>query len=557
MNPFSLKRKADLYRYRRHTSAKRVVSIEPCGRGLVSCITVDSEDHLFVANGYTLTHNCDWELLKLPIWMAGVKDKDYKRNVSDHSLVNFRNFSQINAFAATADAGRAGRYKWFLCDELAFWDRGPDSRFMTSIRGSTESRLVVSTPNGSEGEYYSFMHTPSNAVRLVLDWRDNPTKNRGLYKLEGNKPVAIDPEKNPLPDYYNPPDSNILKMFSALRVRGFTLENRVRSPWYDGECMRADSTPQTIAQELDRDYGGSVFRIFQDDFRAAAAKTVKKPRMRGMITYHPETLTPQLDSSDDGQLLLWTTIDHLHRPPARPYVVGADVGTGLGGSYTSNSAVSVIDLTTQEQVAEMAINTMQTADFADFCMALSKWFYDAYLVWEANGPGMAFSNQVLRRQYGNVFYRTNLWKNSKKKSKEVGWWTTKDSKEAMFSELIRSVRSGEVLMRSEDLAKECNQYVRLGGKIEHVLATTTEDDSSKGTAHGDRVIAFAVALQGLRDRPVTSKAVVNHLEDNPPPDTMAARDKAWRESQKKDRDSWDSRENSEIASGMKLWKTAI
>jgi hypothetical protein len=58
MNPFKLKRKADLY----HTPLKYKIgryikNIERCGKDEAVCIRVDAEDHLFVANHCIVTHN--------------------------------------------------------------------------------------------------------------------------------------------------------------------------------------------------------------------------------------------------------------------------------------------------------------------------------------------------------------------------------------------------------------------------------------------------------------------------------------------------------------------
>lgn len=512
--------------------------------GIVSNIEKKADDP---GNMDSLGAKIDWELKKLPKWMV----PPYKRNLADHSWVNEQNFSQINAFAATSDAGRGGRYKWFLADELAFWDRPQDSKFMTSIRGATESRLVISTPNGTEGEYYSFIHTPSNIERLRLDWKDNPTRNRGLYKFKDGKPAAIDPLNNPLPKEYDPPDQNTLDLFSQLRTKGFKLEDKIRSPWYDNECFRADSTPQSVAQEFDMDYGGSKYRVFGNDFMEEAKKSTRPPMKQGMLGYHPETLAPLFDADDNGPLLLWCQLDHRGKPPARQYALAADVSSGLGGSHTSNSVVSIIDMSNLEQVGEYACNTMQPEDFADLCMSLGKWFYDAYLAWEANGPGSGFGKRVLDKGYGNIYYRTQHWKRGKaRKTREAGWWTDSRSKESMFGEMIRAIRAGEVKPRSTRMIEECGQYIRLNGKIEHDLAINTEDDSSKGQAHGDRVIAFAIALQAVRDRPLASVALANSLAENPPPYTMAARQKEYDDAQKaKDGDGWDDRTNDDLAGG--------
>ena len=518
--------------------------------GLVSNTEKKADDP---GNMDSLGAKVDFELRMLPPWMV----PPYKRNLADHSWVNESNFSQINAFAATSDAGRGGRYKWFLPDELAFWERGQDSRFMASIRGATESRLVISTPNGSDGEYYEFMHRPSNAIRITLDWKDNPTRNRGLYEFQNGKPVAIDPKNNPLPTPYQEPIAKeVLDLFSSLRVKGFKLEGRQRSPWYDSECHRADATPQSIAQELDRDYGGSMFKMFGAEFFEKAHKGAKHPMQEGVLDFSTETLKPEFEKREGGQFRVWCPLDVKKKPPAgHSYIIGCDIGSGLGGAYTSNSVLWVIDATIMEQVAEFAVNTMHTHDFADMAIATCHWFHDAYLIWEHNGPGSGFTNQVIRRQYGNIYRRKVQTKILKKASHQLGWMTNRENKEQMFGEFYRAVKSGELTLRSQETVKECEQYVRLDGRITHVLARTATDDN-KGEAHGDRVTAACIALQGVRDRPTISVASENYLTSNPPYGTLAYREKQASDDDSKNKDDWDNRTCDDLASGESRWKYA-
>ena len=486
----------------------------------------------------SLMWKVDWELTKLPRWMAGVKDKDFKRNRGDHVLKNLRNGSTITGYSATGDVASGGRKRWFLMDELSKFPRGPDKEAMASTQHVTNSRLVVSTPKGSEGAYYELMHNPSSMVKVVLDWKDNQTRNRGLYTFQDGLPVAVD-SSNPLPEHYNPPTSEVLDLFSRLRSRGFKLEGTVRSPWYDHECDRPGATPQSIAQELDRDYGGSMFRIFGADFFEKADARVAQPLVVGTLSYHPETLAPDFDEVKGGQLLLWCPLDVNRRPPNRQYAIGVDVSTGLGGSYTSNSAAVVFDALTMEQVGEFASNTVAPQDFADMCVAMAKMFHNAYLIWEHNGPGAGFTKRIIDTKYTNIHYRQVYWKQGRKRTREPGWWTDPRTKEAMFGELARSVKTGELTLRSAAMIKECGQYVRLNGKITHVQQASTDDDSSKGEAHGDRVIAACVALQGLRDRPLMG--LRERKKNEIPPFCMAARQKAYEDSLRVENLEWDDR----------------
>jgi intein/homing endonuclease len=72
---FLLKRKADKWGgggYERKNNFKSVVSIEPEGEKECRCITVANEDGLFLADNYTVTHNCYQTKLKLVFLLAAL-----------------------------------------------------------------------------------------------------------------------------------------------------------------------------------------------------------------------------------------------------------------------------------------------------------------------------------------------------------------------------------------------------------------------------------------------------------------------------------------------------
>jgi len=492
----------------------------------------------------------DWELKQLPRWLAGLRDMDWRRNVTHHTLVNLRNDGRITAYACTGDIARGGRARWFLMDELSSWDRGPDEEAMRSTQHVTKSRLIVSTPEGNTGAYYRAMHQPSNMIKVVLDWKDNPWHNRGLYRHVDHRPVAVDPVNNPLPPQYAEESADL---FSRLRAKGFKLSGELRSPWYDSECDRTNATPQSIAKELDRDYGGSMYRIFTDDFFRQARAGVRPPLMRGMLGYHPETLQPAWDTVERGPCLLWTKLDAQQRPPDHRYVIGADISSGLGGAYSSNSVLAVIDVNTMEQVFEYAANTVQPPDLADLAMALGYWFHRALLIWETNGPGNAFGPRVQAKQYPNLFRRTLIFKRINRRTKEWGWHTDPTNKEAVFSELLRSVQTGELRLRSESLVNECGQYVRRRGRIEPDVDRDLEDESSVGEAHGDRVVAMGLALQGVRvESPHRGVGKTERSAFNGPPPlgTFARRQWEYERAEASEDRVWDGRTNWDMAYGM-------
>lgn len=520
--------------------------------GLVSQTEDKSDDP---TNLDSIGARLDWELARLPTWMVGTKKIDWDRSISDHSWVNYRNMAQINAFAATSNTGRAGRYRWFLADELAFWETGKDKKFMESIRGSTESRLCVSTPNGVGGVFYEMVHRPSNCVRVRVHWTQNTVRNRGLYKIIEGRPEAVDPLHNPIPPEYIGPTEDVKNLFSRLRAKGFRLEGTLRSPWYDTECDRGDSTPQSIAQEYDLDFAGSEYLVLQPEFFVKARDTVCRPVQQGTLDYHPETIVAEFaDRGGTGDCKLWVPLDSRGRPPVSTYVIGGDVASGTGGSYCSNSVCQVVDRVTGEQVLEYASNSIPPEEFGELCVAIARWFYDAYLGWEMNFGG-GFTARVKALGYNNVYYRTQLWHRSKKKTKEMGWHTDRKTKGALFSDLQRMVKGGSVVLRSEDLVRECGEYSYDGGnsEIKHKSVIGSDDPSAQGEAHGDRVIAMGVAIQLMLDRPLIERGFAVKDHSGPVlPDTLAWRVQQWEHEERLRGGEWDDGTLGEIASGAFL-----
>jgi len=493
----------------------------------------------------------DWALEQMPEWMVGRKDVDYVRLVKDHTLRNKRNNCLISAYASTGEVGSGGRYTYWIVDELSKFPSGNDHDALTSTQATTDSRLIIGTPYGDVGAYHNIMHKVSSMKKLVLRWEDNPVRNRGMYRMVDHVPVAVDPASNPLPDNYSPPTQKILDLFGRLRANGFRLEKRVRSPWYDHECDRANANPFNIAQELDRDYGGSLFRIFTADFFTAARATVRPPFCRVNVNYDDE-LQPVVTKSSDGHLALWMTLDTRNQPPDHPCIVSADISTGLGGTHTSNSVLEILDALTMEQVGELVTNTTPPDDLADLAVAICYWLGDACLAWERNGPGAAFTARVKEIGYPVVYLRTKLFdKRRRKKTKEPGWWTDQRSKEVLFSELKRIVVIEELKVHSSAFVDECGQYIRIGRAIEHVANARAKagaaDGPDTGENHGDRVIAMGVGVQALRDRPLSrpGRAAAEAVE----PNSIEERDREYAAKLREMGDDWDARTNWDLMGG--------
>ncbi len=471
----------------------------------------------------------DW----MPNWMSGVKGVDYKRDLARHVFKSMRNGATVVGYAATADVASGGRKDWFGMDELAKFQKPADAEAMASTQYVTNSRFFVSTPKGAAGAFYELMNGPTSMVKLTMDWKDNEIKNRGLYRMVDGVPMAIEEGINPLPPEYNPPTEEVQDLFSRLRKRGYVLDGTVRSPWYDKECDRAGATPQNIAQELDMSFGGSMYMIFGNDFLDTAKESSCGATLEGQVSQDDPFSECYFDKTPRGQVKLWCNLDLQGNPPPDPYVFGCDISSGQGGVYTSNSVVVGFNMNTKEQVLEYATNIVKPDKFAELVVGLAKKFNNAYLAWEHMGPGTAFTRAILEDGYSNIYHRKTLANRKRNISKLVGWVANTESKEVLFAEIERAVRSREYVLRSSELVHECAQYARIMGKIDYIHRAT-QDDASAGAAHGDRVIALGVALQAAKDRP--SEIVMGDMVDKMVlPGTMAYRFREWDTDQRKDR----------------------
>lgn len=482
----------------------------------------------------SLMWKMDFIVARLPRAFVGDPKTDYTRNYADHVLFNVRRSCSITAYAATADVASGGRADFFLMDELSKVKRPADEQAMASSQFVTDSRLFIATPRGAAGAYYDLMHEPSDMQVIVLDWKENPTRNRGLYVFRHGRPEAIDPVNNPLPPEYNPPSPAILARFERLRRRGFTLEGKVRSAWYDKQCDRPKATPESIAQELDMDFGGSQTRVLSARFFQVVEGTVRPPDKIGNFVVDDEAKSCKFVSADAGPLSMWMPLDERGKPQKARYVMGVDIAQG-GAEFGANSVICVFSLHTREQVLEYVTSALEPPELAEMAVSIARWLGDCTIGWEENGPGSPFGRAVmLTYRYLDVYEEIRMDRKTKKKAAKPGWWSNRNKKWDLFVETSAAVQGEEIIVRSREYVDEAGQYVNQGGKVTHVKAG---DDP----AHGDRAIALGVANQVRIARPLPKPE--EGKSGAPPAGSLAERlnlDERERE-RKEEKDCWNER----------------
>ena len=181
------------------------------------------------------------------------------------------------------------------------------------------------------------------------------------------------------------------------------------------------------------------------------------------------------------------------QPPnyTKNYVVSADVSRGDGTDY---SAFHIIDVESLEQVAEYK-GKISTQDFGNMLVNVASEYNNALLVVENNNIGWAAIQQVIDREYPNLFYTskdlqyvdvqhqiTNKYR-SQERNMVPGFSTTSKTRPLIVAKLEEMFREESVMVHSQRLIDELFVFIYNGNRAE---AMTGYND--------DLVMSFAIAL---------------------------------------------------------------
>ena len=191
-------------------------------------------------------------------------------------------------------------------------------------------------------------------------------------------------------------------------------------------------------------------------------------------------------------------------------------------------------------MAEWASNAFTQQRFAHVVVALARWFHGALLIPEANFASAFLKTVWEVLQYQQIWRRKVEVVGFKELQKNVGFWMKDDDlKLRIFETLQAAMAQGAFVPRSKLLLEEMPQYEWKGGRIVHSGSAKTQDESAKGRAHGDRVIAAALAWHVCDQEPM-----LTHEDDEQPivvpPGSMAARLAEHDAARQAVGDPWDS-----------------
>lgn len=442
----------------------------------------------------------DYLLARLPRWMVPPIAR-----TSLH-FKNLTNDSKIDGESTNPNFGRGGRRVAIFVDEFPAVE--DDYAIIDACAEATHCLILGGTPEGAAGAYYDIReklleNNPERVIRLF--WHDHPIKSRGMYRSvadsEGGHFVLEKVDQ----DYEFP------------REYKFILDGEMRSPAYD--AAEAESpNPQYMARNWNIGYLQSGWQYFPPEVINLQIKAyAQKPEPVGELVFPDGWKRPEWIERRGGRLELWFDPDPERGPRElwRDVVIGCDIAQGGGTERSSNSVASAWRVNSGEKVAQFTSNAVFPADFAQYVLAMAYWFGDAFIIWEANGPGAPFGSTIINSGYRNFFYRrSDELSYAKERSKTPGFWTNKDTKRTLIDAYLVALKQKSVFNRSEPALRECLQYVTDsdGCSIIHARSKSTPDPSAKGENHGDMVIADALAVRAFTE--VRQKSAET---DNSPP----------------------------------------
>jgi len=410
-------------------------------------------------------------------------------------LGNADNGSVIDGESTTGDAGRGDRRTAMFIDEHAAFELNDGFRVLRATRDTTRCRGFNSTPQGANNGFFEVVHSTSARI-IRLHWSRHPEKNRGMYSSDNGVVIHHDDFSGPVGVLRKGEDRKVIVPYPEEYP--YNIDGKLRSPWYDNECARCVSDME-VAQELDIDFLGSDYQFFDAEFIEILRKKHCRPALLvGNLEFDAESLEPKrFVEHENGLLELWITLDAHGRPsPDRSFVLGSDISAGTGAS---NSVSSVVDRKTGEKVGVLRSPHLRPTGFASLSIALAKFFNGAFMIWDASGPtGKVFSQKVMKTGYSRIYYRRMEKKIGQKITDEPGYYLTGQTRESLLEDYRAALSEHRFINQSETGMAECLQFIRkTDGTIEHSASANAQDPSGARTAHGDEVIADALASLGL------------------------------------------------------------
>ena len=248
------------------------------------------------------------------------------------------------------------------------------------------------------------------------------------------------------------------------------------------EQQDKDLGPRMAGQECDCDFLASGDTVFEPDDLLFYEQTYLKD--------------PAEKRGVDGNLWIWEQPDY-----SKSYMVVADVSRGDSVDY---SAFHVFDIETCVQVGEYK-GKLSPKDFGNVLVAIASEYNDALLVVENANIGWATIEQVMERQYRNLYYspRSQMdtvesYMAKYERDKLVpGFTMSMRTRPLVIAKMMEYIREKGVTIQSKRLLGEMRVFVWKNGKAQAQVNYNDDLLMSCATALYVRDTALRLRQQGM------------------------------------------------------------
>jgi hypothetical protein len=248
------------------------------------------------------------------------------------------------------------------------------------------------------------------------------------------------------------------------------------------EQQNADLGPKMAGQECDCDFLASGDTVFEPDDMSFYEQTYQKDPLerRGV----------------DGNFWVWEGVDY-----TKSYMVVADVARGDGRDY---SAFHIFDIETATQVGEYK-GKIAPRDFGNMLVGIASEYNEALLVVENANIGWSTIEQIIAREYRNLFYSaTNnmetveTYMHKFERDKLVpGFTMSARTRPLVIAKMIEYIRDHSATIQSKRLMSEMRVFVWKNGKAQAQDRYNDDLIISCATALYVRDTALRLRQQGI------------------------------------------------------------
>jgi hypothetical protein len=244
----------------------------------------------------------------------------------------------------------------------------------------------------------------------------------------------------------------------------------------------ADLGPRMAGQECDCDFLASGDTVFEPD---------------DMMFYEQTYLKDPLERRGvDGNLWIWEGVDY-----TKSYMVVADVARGDSADY---SAFHVFDIENCVQVGEYK-GKLSPKDFGNVLVGIATEFNQALLVVENANIGWATIEQIMERQYTNMYYSSTSqmetvesYMSKFERDKLVpGFTMSVRTRPLVIAKMIEYIRERGETIQSKRLLGEMRVFVWKNGKPQAQINYNDDLLISAATALYVRDTALRLRQQGM------------------------------------------------------------